>query len=88
MLELLGSGYFATVNRAMWLKPNLGEEEVAVKILSDKADNEDRIKFLQEAALMGQFKHTNVLTLHGVVTNDTSVSYSLTVIAIATPFPL
>ncbi|XP_019855452.1 PREDICTED: uncharacterized protein LOC100635491 [Amphimedon queenslandica] len=73
VLELLGSGYFATVNRAVWLKPNLGEEEVAVKILSEKADNEDRIKFLQEAALMGQFKHTNVLTLHGVVTTDTSV---------------
>ena len=72
---MLGSGYFAIVNKAIWMKPNRGEEEeVAVKVLSDKADNEDKIKFLQEAALMGQFKHTNVLTLHGVVTTDTNVS--------------
>ena len=72
---MLGSGYFAIVNKAIWLKPNGGgEEEVAVKVLSEKADNEDKIKFLQEAALMGQFKHTNVLTLHGVVTTDTNVS--------------
>ena len=73
MLELLGSGYFATVNRAMWLKPNGGEEEVAVKVLSEKANNEEKIKFLQEAALMGQFKHTNVLTLHGVISTNANV---------------
>ena len=71
---MLGSGYFAIVNKAIWLKPDGEEEEVAVKVLSDKVDNEDKIKFLQEAALMGQFKHTNVLTLHGVVTTDTNVS--------------
>ena len=75
VLEMLGSGYFAIVNKAIWLKPDGGEEEVAVKVLSEKADKEDKIKFLQEAALMGQFKHTNVLTLHGVVSADNNVSY-------------
>ncbi|CAI8022479.1 Ephrin type-A receptor 1, partial [Geodia barretti] len=39
--------------------------EVAVKTLTDSANT---VKFLQEAAIMAQFKHPNILTLHGVVT--------------------
>ena len=69
-MEILGKGQFACVNRGIWTKPDGEELEVAVKVLSEEADERDRIKFLQEAALMGQFTHTNVLTLHGVVTNE------------------
>ena len=48
--------------------------EVAVKTLKSGSVEEDRVKFLQEAAIMGQFKHPNVVMLHGVVTIGEPVS--------------
>ena len=42
--------------------------EVAVKTLNDKSTEKDRLRFLQEAAIMCQFDHQNVIKLHGVVT--------------------
>ena len=41
---------------------------MAIKTFNHKADEKERVKFLQEAAIMGQFRHPNVITLHGVVT--------------------
>ena len=38
------------------------------------ADEMDRVKFLQEAAIMAQFKHPNVITLYGVVNTRGTVS--------------
>ena len=35
--------------------------------LADGSTEEKRIQFLQEAAIMSQFKHPNVITLHGVL---------------------
>ena len=63
----LGSGHFGTVYKGFWKCPR-GEEEVAIKLLQSGASDEDRVKFLQEAAIMGQFRHPNVVKLHGVVT--------------------
>ena len=51
-----------------------GKVEVAVKTLKEGSDEEDRVKFLQEAAIMAQFKHANVVVLHGVVTHGQPVS--------------
>ena len=51
----------------MWTSPR-GSIEVAVKMLKREASEKDRVKFLQEAAIMGQFSHPNVVKLHGVVT--------------------
>ena len=51
----------------MWVSPR-GAVEVAVKMLKKEASEKDRIKFLQEAAINGQFHHPNVVQLHGVVT--------------------
>ena len=42
--------------------------EVAVKTLRSDAVEGDRVSFLQEAAIMGQFRHPNIVTLMGVVT--------------------
>lgn len=70
VMEILGSGQFAYVSKALWTKPEGESIEVAVKVLSDEADENDKIRFLQEAALMGQFTHTNVLTLYGVVSSE------------------
>ena len=51
-----------------------GKVEVAVKTLKEGSKEEDRIKFLQEAAIMGQFMHPNVVTMYGVVTEGEPVS--------------
>ncbi len=50
---------------------------MAVKTLREGAKKEERVKFLQEAAIMGQFKHQNVVTMHGVVTDGEPVSLAL-----------
>ena len=57
----------------VWVSPN-GEVEVAVKTLKEGSGEEDRVKFLQEAAIMGQFKHPNVVEMYGVVTQGKPVS--------------
>ena len=64
--SFLGSGQFGTVNKATWTRCK-GTIEVAVKTMK-QASKQDRIKFLQEAAIMGQFKHPNIVTLYGLVT--------------------
>lgn len=73
--EMLGSGQFGDVFRGVW-KSNDGDVEVAVKTLKEEAGDEDRIKFLQEATIMGQFKHPSVVTMHGVVAADEPASCS------------
>lgn len=49
-------------------------EEVAVKMLKEGSSAFSTIKFLREAAIMGQFSHPNVVKLHGVVTVGLPVS--------------
>jgi serine/threonine protein kinase len=48
--------------------------EVAVKTLKEGAGEGDKVKFLQEAAIMGQFSHPNVVKLYGIVTEGEPVS--------------
>ena len=71
-MKRIGSGHFGTVSKGLWW---CGEEpkEVAVKTVKTTTEQE-RIKLLQEAAIMGQFAHTNVVRLHGVVTVGEPVS--------------
>ena len=72
---LLGSGQFGTVYKGvLGSGEGGGEVEVAVKTLKEGSREEDRVKFLQEAAIMGQFKHHNVVTMYGVVTDGEPVS--------------
>ena len=60
--------------KAEWRKADGVTIKVAVKTLKlDDNSKEEKVRFLQEAAIMGQFMHTNVLRLHGVVFNDTMV---------------
>ena len=51
-----------------------GDTEVAIKTLPMDADEQDKIKLLQEAAIMGQFKHPNIVHIHGVIVQDDPVS--------------
>ncbi len=73
--EHLGTGNFGQVNKGVWESPS-GSTEVTVKALRPGASEIDRVKFLQEAAIMGQFHHPNVIALHGVVTVVDPVSGS------------
>ena len=52
------------------------EREVAVKSLADGSTEEKRIQFLQEAVIMSQFTHPNVITLYGVLLEEKHVSIS------------
>ena len=63
----LGSGQFGKVAKGVW-HTDQGDLDIAVKKLNDKASERDTVRFLQEAAIMGQFKHPNIVRLHGVVT--------------------
>ncbi len=64
---MVGSGQFGKVYKATWSNSE-SKLEVAVKTLKSRASETDEVKFLQEAAIMGQFRHRNVVKMHGVVT--------------------
>ena len=70
---VLGSGEFGTVSKGIWESP-MGGMDVAVKQLQPGASEEEKVKFLQEAAINGQFRHPNVVKLMGVVTTGEPVS--------------
>jgi len=54
----------------MWKPAKHKKIEVAMKTLNANVSTMDRVRFLQEAAIMCQFDHENVVKLHGVVTDD------------------
>lgn len=78
MKDHLGSGQFGTVYSGMWNKSvgtdsdyEVGEVlKVAVKSMKSGASEEERTKFLQEAAIMGQFKNPYILQILGYMTGD------------------
>ena len=75
LTKLLGSGQFGKVHQGEWAAPGSKDKiDVAVKTLREGAGEEDKVKFLQEAAIMGQFSHPNVVKLYGVVTKGEPVS--------------
>ena len=47
--------------------------EVAIKSLEEGVSKEEKIKLLQEAAIMGQFNHPNVLRLYAVMADSDMV---------------
>ena len=57
----------------MWHSPE-GQVDVAIKTLKAGSTEEEMVKFLQEATIMGQFYHPNIVRLHGVVTVGEPVS--------------
>lgn len=68
--KIIGQGAFGLVKLGELHSTN-GSAKVAVKILKQRAGLEitqnDRIKFYQEAHIMSQFDHDNVITLFGVL---------------------
>ena len=75
LMSALGEGQFGTVSQGVW-ELNEGEVlSVAVKALHKTAKLENRLKFLQEAAIMGQFLHPNIVRLYGVVLREDPVRH-------------
>ena len=68
--DCIGSGEFGTVHLGLWSNDSATPVQVAVKTLNSQCAESDRVKFLREAAIMGQFVHDNVVQLHGVVTEE------------------
>ena len=75
MLTKLGEGEFGEVYKAVLKTPTGTSQDVAVKVVKKGAPQEERLKLLQEAAILGQFKHQHVVSLFGVVTLGEPVSY-------------
>ena len=69
-MQKLGSGEFGTVHLGLWSNGSTDPVQVAVKTLNSQCSESDRVKFLREAAIMGQFVHNNVVQLHGVMTEE------------------
>ena len=75
MLTKLGEGEFGEVYKAVLKTPTGTSQDVAVKAVKKGAPQEERLKLLQEAAILGQFRHRHVVSLFGVVTLGEPVSY-------------
>lgn len=76
----LGSGQFGSVEKAVWMKKGGKTMVVAVKALKPGASKEEKVKFLQEAAIMGQFKHPNVVCLCGMTPNKEKVGNLISIL--------
>lgn len=63
----LGQGHFGVVDRGIWNDSSGMIFEVALKSANPGASIQERIKLLQEAAIMAQFRHPNVLQIYGAV---------------------
>ena len=69
----MGSGYFATVHYGVWRNADEGSspfKDVAVKCLKGGASEEQKICFLREAAIMGQFEHPNILQILAIAYDE------------------
>ncbi|XP_062503617.1 focal adhesion kinase 1-like [Corticium candelabrum] len=71
--QKIGSGEFGVVEKATWRVNDRDHVPVAVKTLTNEANTSDRVKFLREAAITGQFRHPNVVRFYGVVTIGTPI---------------
>ena len=67
MSSQLGAGQFGEVYKGELQTP-YGPVDAAVKLVKKGAPQEERVKLLQEAAILGQFKHRHIVRLIGVVT--------------------
>ena len=73
--ELIGSGQFGDVYKGKWYSGGEEETVVAVKTLKENSNDGNKIKFLQEAAIMGQFKHPNIVCMYGIIADGEPVSH-------------
>ena len=70
----LGSGQFGSVEQGLW-RDGTNSVQVALKLLKEGSTEIAKTKFLQEAAIMAQFRHPNVIKLYGVVSKTEPVGW-------------
>ena len=66
-------GEFVDVHKGAW-KGREKDLDIVVKSLKSNSPQEEKIKLLQEAIIMGQFHHPNILQFYGVVNEGGTVS--------------
>ena len=65
---MLGNGQFGEIQVGIWNCSPDEKCEVAIKTLNPETTKPDaKVKFLQEAVIIAQFRHPNVIGLHGTV---------------------
>ncbi|KAM4651638.1 ephrin type-A receptor 2 [Discoglossus pictus] len=65
--KVIGAGEFGEVYKGILKLPGKKEVSVAIKTLKVGYTDKQRIDFLSEASIMGQFCHHNIIRLEGVV---------------------
>jgi ephrin-B len=70
--NILILGEFGDVCKGKLRNPVKPEMSVAIKTLKPGATDKNRLDFLTEASIMGQFDDQNVIFLEGVVTKSNS----------------
>ncbi|XP_074655929.1 ephrin type-A receptor 7-like [Tubulanus polymorphus] len=68
--SVIGGGEFGDVCKGKLRIPTHMEMTVAIKTLKPGASEKNRLDFLTEASIMGQFEDANVIALEGVVTKS------------------
>ncbi|CAK8698422.1 unnamed protein product [Clavelina lepadiformis] len=68
--QVIGGGEFGEVCRGRLQLPNKTEHDIAIKTLKSGYSTQQKLDFLGEASIMGQFDHPNVIRLEGVVTKS------------------
>ena len=79
----LGSGQFGSVKEGTWSTENY-PLKVALKTLNQDTTKENKVKFLQEAAIMAQFRHPNIVLLYGIVSREEPVSQQMRYMEVVT----
>lgn len=64
----LAAGDFGEVCRGCLKLPSKRELPVAIKTLRAGCSDKQRRSFLSEAGILGQFDHSNIIRLEGVIT--------------------
>ena len=85
MSSQLGAGQFGEVYKGE-LQTTHGPVDVTAKLVKNGAPQEERVKLLQEAAILGQFRHRHNVHLVGVVTVSEPVGFQLVVIVHSYPY--
>ncbi|NP_001129645.1 ephrin receptor EphA2 (tyrosine kinase family)-like precursor [Xenopus laevis] len=68
--KVIGAGEFGEVYKGILKLPGKKEAPVAVKTLKAGYTEKQRVDFLSEASIMGQFCHHNIIRLEGVVSKN------------------
>ena len=72
----VGEGEFGIVYKGEWTSTKGKTRTVALKTLKSTASNDEKVKLLQEAAIMGQFSHPHIVKLYGVVKESETVRHT------------